>query len=147
MIRIPRLALFLGLAGVLPFALPAIALSFGIAAPFGLTWLGVQSLYALTILSFMSGCLWGFAAKAEDGRGYTLSTLPALLGFFLVLLVLPFSNGAAQAVNLAFCLLFPALLLLDLRAAKAGQTPPWWMQLRLLLTTLVVASLLAGAFV
>lgn len=143
MTQIPRAALILGLAGVLPFALPGLALLFGIDPPSGTPWQTIQIYYALTILAFMSGCLWGFAAKVEDSTGYALSTLPALYGFFVLVLVMPLSG---TWTTLLFALGFPALLLLDLRAARLGQSPTWWIALRVLLTSLVTLSLLIGAF-
>lgn len=143
MTKISRAALILGLAGVLPFALPVLAVLLGIDPPGGTPWQTIQIYYALTILAFMSGCLWGFAARLEDSLGYALSTLPALYGFFVLVLVMPLS-GAATTVLFAFG--FPALLLLDLRAARLGQTPIWWMPLRVLLTSLVTVCLLVGAF-
>ena len=144
MTQIPRAALILGLAGVLPFALPILALVLGLASPFGIPWQSVQILYGLTILAFMSGCLWGFAAKVEDSTGYALSTLPALYGFFVLVLVMPISSTATTVL---FAFGFPALLLLDLRAARLGQSPMWWNPLRVLLTSLVTVCLLVGAIV
>ncbi|MGR3468255.1 MAG: DUF3429 domain-containing protein, partial [Shimia sp.] len=90
---IPRSALLLGLAGVLPFlwgALTTLLPALGAAAlPLvGPRLIGpyVQLAYGAIILSFMSGVLWGFATKAGDwqGVGYALSTLPALWAFFMV---------------------------------------------------------------
>jgi hypothetical protein len=37
-----------------------------------------------------------------------------------------------------------ALLPIDWTAARAGLAPPWWMRLRLLLTTVVAACLVVG---
>jgi hypothetical protein len=141
MTKIPRVALILGLAGVLPFALPGLALVLGLASPFGTSWHAVQILYGLTILAFMSGCLWGFAAKGEDSTGYALSTLPALYGFFVLVLVTPIS---ITATTVLFALGFAGLLNLDRRAAGLGQAPVWWMPLRVLLTSLVVLCLIAA---
>jgi len=121
MTSIPRPALFLGLAGVLPFAASAIAGWMSPITVFFGGWDAILFAYGLTILSFMSGCIWAFSAKADDAIGYALSTLPALFG-----------------------LAFLGLLLLDRRAFLLGQTPDWWMRLRLLLTGLVILSLAIG---
>ena len=73
--RIPRPALLLGLAGLIPFLWsaathlsPALAGWAGqwlppmfLGAYVGLTW-------GTVILSFMSGVLWGFATRAEGGQ-------------------------------------------------------------------------------
>ncbi|WP_305969173.1 MULTISPECIES: DUF3429 domain-containing protein [unclassified Mameliella] len=148
MSRIPRSALILGLAGVLPFVWGVLTLlspglhDWGQGA-LGARFVGpyVQLFYGAVILSFMSGVLWGFATKAEGRRattGYVLSVLPALWAFFTT-----GGGETAAALNLTFG--FLALLLLDAAFWRWGLAPPWWMQLRILLTALVVACLLLTA--
>lgn len=137
--QIPPMALRLGLAGVIPFAASAVyAVATSGTAPF---IIHAASSYALAILCFMSGCIWAFAARAEDPTGIALSTVPTLLGWggFVLFLSELLSAPALFALMAA---LFAALLVLDLRAARTGQTPPWWMSLRLLLSSLVVFSLI-----
>jgi hypothetical protein len=141
---IPRPALILGLAGVLPFAAAVLAplavpTSRAFAAP-------ALILYGIVILSFMSGCIWAFAARENDWVGYGLSTLPALYGFFLPPLLVMGGIATLQEVPLFLAVGFLMLLGLDWRAQRLGQTPPWWMRLRLLLTALVVACLITGVF-
>ncbi|MEM6728645.1 MAG: DUF3429 domain-containing protein [Pseudomonadota bacterium] len=145
---IPRSALILGLAGVLPFlwgALTTVLPGIGAAA---LPYLNarligpfVQLWYGTIILSFMTGVLWGFATKAGDwqGWGYTLSTLPALFCFFFV------GRGADNSADMLI-VGFAALLGLDYLFFRRGLTPDWWMQLRVLLTALVVLCLTVGLF-
>jgi hypothetical protein len=146
---IPRSALLLGLAGVLPFAWgAATALSPALAA-WGGAWVGplflgtyVSLTYGTVILAFMSGVLWGFATKADGQEatiGYCLSVIPALWAFFMV-------NGdpADAAVNLATG--FASLVLLDWHFWKMGTAPDWWMRLRLLLTALVLLCLSVPIF-
>lgn len=145
--RVPRAALLLGLAGVLPFLwgalgrlAPGVAdLSLDVLGP-RLTGRTLLLLYGTIILCFMSGTVWGFATRAGgDGRGrhaavlYALSTAPALWALFL--------GFSAVALAIGFLL----LLLLDRHAQAAGLAPPWWMGLRLLLTALVVPCLLLAA--
>ncbi|MGP6086964.1 DUF3429 domain-containing protein [Antarctobacter jejuensis] len=142
--QIPRAALLLGLAGVLPFAWGALTILVPGLQDWGLAHIGprfvgpyVGLFYGAVILSFMSGVLWGFATKAESNRaatGYALSTLPALWAFFTT------GGGESRAaINLIFG--FLALLLLDYAFARWGLAPAWWLRLRVLLTTLVVACL------
>ncbi|MEM9350201.1 MAG: DUF3429 domain-containing protein [Pseudomonadota bacterium] len=143
---IPRSALILGLAGVLPFlwgALTTVLPEFGAAA---LPYLNarligpfVQLWYGAIILSFMSGVLWGFATKAGEWQvwGYALSTLPALYCFFFV------GAGADNSADMLI-LGFAGLLGLDYLFYRRGLTPSWWMQLRVLLTALVVGALTVG---
>ncbi|MGY9047257.1 membrane protein [Puniceibacterium antarcticum] len=146
---VPRSALILGLAGVIPFLWGALTLispglaDFGQDA-FGPRFIGpyVQLSYGIVILAFMSGVLWGFATKATGPRaatGYGLSVIPALWAFFMV------GGGPVSAgMNLIFG--FIGLLLLDWQFWRWGLAPQWWMQLRVLLTSLVVISLGVGVF-
>lgn len=141
---IPRSALFLGLAGLLPFLWGAVNVLYPPSLAWGGTMLSpmfkgtyVSLTYGTVILSFMSGVLWGFATKAKGpaaALGYGLSVIPALWAFFMV-------NGQPgdAAVNLAAG--FVGLLLLDFSFAGQGLTPPWWMRLRLILTAVVLACL------
>lgn len=144
--RVPPAALLLGLAGVIPFAWGAGTILVPAVGDWSLDALGrrltgrtLLLAYGAIILSFMSGVIWGFAARAGgEGRGrhaaalYALSTLPALWALFL----------GWSAVLLALALL--ALLPLDAHAQAAGLAPPWWMRLRLLLTALAVPCLAVG---
>ena len=144
MTQIPRSALILGLAGVIPFLWGAANVLFPVTVGWGGRWLSpmfmgtyVSLTYGTVILSFMSGVLWGFATKAtgrEAALGYGLSVIPALWAFFMV-------NGdpGNAAVNLAAG--FAGLLLLDASFARQGLAPAWWMRLRLLLTGIVLACL------
>jgi hypothetical protein len=145
--RIPPAALILGLAGLLPFLWGAATVVLPPLGDWGVRVLGprfagiyVGLAYGTVILSFMSGVLWGFAARAE-GRvaawAYALSVLPALWAFFTV------GGGAGPAtVNLIGG--FVALLVLDRVFWRQGLAPPWWMRLRVGLTAVVVPCLAVG---
>lgn len=147
--RIPTAALILGLAGVIPFAWGALTLLSEPLSDWGVRALGprfigpyVQLFYGSVILSFMSGVLWGFATKATDRQaatGYVLSVIPALWAFFMT------GGGPVSAgTNLIFG--FAGLLLLDWQFWRWGLAPAWWMQLRALLTGLVICCLAVGVF-
>lgn len=149
MTTIPRSALLLGLAGVLPFAWGALTLLSDSAATFGMTYIGprfvgpyVQLYYGAIILAFMSGVLWGFATKTDGSRattGYVLSVLPALWAFFM-------TGGGPVSAGLSLIFGYLGLLALDWAFWHWGLAPPWWMKLRTLLTALVVACLLVGVW-
>jgi hypothetical protein len=145
--QIPRGALILGLAGVLPFIWGALT---DMISPLQ-TWAGntisprlagqyVLIFYGTIILSFMSGVLWGFATRAS-GRtatvGYAVSTAPALWAFFMV-------GGAEDRAVQALIVGYLGLLCLDFGFWRLRLAPPWWMTLRTILTTLVLACLCAG---
>ncbi|PWR03928.1 DUF3429 domain-containing protein [Meridianimarinicoccus roseus] len=145
--RIPTAALALGLAGVLPFVWGALtdmnpALHGWAVRTLGPRFAGqyVLIFYGAVILSFMSGVLWGFAARTE-GRtaaiGFTVSVIPALWTFFLV-------GGGEDRATWALIAGFLGLLGLDYGFARVGLAPPWWMNLRSLLTVLVVGCLTLG---
>ncbi len=145
---IPRAALLLGLAGLIPFLWGVATLWSPALSRFGVEWFGprfvgphVQLFYGTVILAFMSGVLWGFATKAE-GRvaaiGYALSTLPALWAFL-------FAGGSANSAANYLGAGFVALLGLDYMFWRQGLAPPWWMHLRVVLTLVVVACLAVTA--
>lgn len=145
---IPRSALVLGLAGLIPFLWGAATLYLPALADFGATRFGprfvgphVQLFYGTIILAFMSGALWGFAANAEGAvaaTGYALSVLPALWAFFFV-------GGGPTSAAIYLATGFIALLGLDYMFWRQGLAPHWWMHLRVSLTVVVVACLAATA--
>ena len=144
MTDIPRSALWLGLAGVVPFvwgvltqmSVPLQDMATGGLGP---RFVGpyVQLFYGAVILSFMSGVLWGFATRAKGGHatlGYGLSVLPALWVFFT-------TGGGPVAATQALVMGFVGLLGLDYLFWRWGLAPAWWMRLRVLLSGLVLACL------
>ncbi|MFT5867979.1 MAG: hypothetical protein ACI8TF_000078 [Paracoccaceae bacterium] len=142
--KIPRSALILGLAGLIPFVWGAATYlsptlqSWG-GANLGPRFVGpyVQIFYGAIILSFMSGVLWGFATKATGAvaaTGYALSTLPALWAFFM-------TGGGPTSAALSLLAGFIGLLALDWMFWNQGLAPAWWLQLRVLLTSIVTACL------
>lgn len=145
MTQIPRSALFLGLAGLLPFLWGAATALSPELAQWGQMTLGgrfvgpyIQLFYGAIILSFMSGVLWGFATKATGKAataGYILSVIPALWAFFM-------TGGGPTTAAMNLIVGFLALLLLDWHFWRLELAPRWWMHLRILLTAIVIVSLL-----
>lgn len=136
---VPRVPLWLGLAGVLPFAIGMVVYAAG-----GI-WIVDQAFalrstlgYGAVILSFLGGTRWGMGVLLanEDKRDarLSLSVLPSLLGW--VALLLP---------------AFPALVLLAVAFAAQGAwdvgdaaddgAPSWFAHLRTVLTALVCSLL------
>lgn len=142
---IPKSALWLGLAGLLPFVWSVLTIYSPAAAQQTVALVGPRFIgpyvglaYGTVILAFMSGVLWGFATKAEGdmaATGYGLSVLPALWAFFMV-------GGGPVSAAINLMIGFVALLALDWFFAHWGLAPPWWMKLRILLTAIVLACLL-----
>jgi hypothetical protein len=146
---IPRSALLLGLAGLIPFVWGALTVMVPTLGQWGLMTLGgrfvgpyVQLFYGAVILSFMSGILWGFATKATGQiatASYILSVIPALWAFLM-------TGGGPTTAAVNLIVGFIALLLLDWHFWRLGLAPPWWMHFRGLLTIIVILSLLPVVF-
>ncbi len=144
---IPRPALLLGVLGLIPFVWGALTLLSDDLAQFGLTVFGprfigpyVQLSYGTVILAFMSGVLWGFSTRAQGtvaAWGYFLSVIPALWAFLFV-------GGGPYSAALYLIAGYAGLLGLDFLFWRHDLAPPWWMQLRVGLTVIVVACLSVG---
>lgn len=146
---IPRSALILGLAGLIPFVWGAVTVMVPELGQWGQMTLGgrfvgpyVQLFYGAIILAFMSGVLWGFATKATGSTAtasYILAVIPALWAFLM-------TGGGPTTAAVNLIVGFLALLLLDWHFWRLGLAPPWWMHLRGLLTAIVVLSFLPVVF-
>ena len=144
MTQIPRAALLLGLAGLIPFVWGALTASFPALAIWSVAHIGprftgpyVGLFYGAVILAFMSGVLWGFATRATGAvatSGYALSVIPALWAFFM-------TGGGPTSAGTYLIAGFIGLLGLDWLFWKQGLAPGWWLHLRLPLTVIVVACL------
>jgi hypothetical protein len=144
MTTIPRAALLLGHAGLLPVIWGALTTLSGGLNDWGTAALGprfvgpfVSLSYGTVILAFMSGVLWGFATKAdgpEAAVGYGLSVIPALWAFFFV-------GGGPTSAAIYLSAGFAGLLALDWSFWRQGLAPPWWMVLRAGLTAIVLLCL------
>jgi hypothetical protein len=142
--RVPTAAAWLGGLGLIPFI--ALSLASGLA-PGSLKMAALQGLlgYGAVILSFLGGVHWGAElvrsqARADhgiDARRLAISVIPSLVGWAALLL----------EPRLGLLLLaagFAAQLLVDLRATRQGLAPLWYPKLRKLLTTIVMAALIAA---
>lgn len=129
---IPRPALLLGAAGLLPsLAMPPLLAMGGEVAAFALQ---AGPAYGALIASFIGGAWWGLAANRVEGatlmRWLVLSVLPMLLAW--VALLLP-----AHAGLLLLAVIFALLPLADRAAQAAALAPAWWWRLRLPLSLLM----------
>lgn len=144
MISVARLAVLVGIAGLIPF----IAGTAGLFLMPGnsVAILAYFYLYSAGILAFMAGIYWPIAMQLEN-RCYPLSPLVTMLlsqAFFVAAgigLLLP---TAAQVV--VYTLAYAALYLVDARWMKI-YWPAWYRQMRLMLTTVVlVCQVTVGAW-
>ena len=129
---IPRPALLLGAAGLLPsLAMPVLLAAGDSAADFALH---AGPAYGALIASFIGGAWWGLAANKVGGAALTrwlvASVLP-MLAAWGALLVPP------QAGLLLLAVIFALLPLADRAAQAASLAPAWWWRLRLPLSLLM----------
>lgn len=141
MIAVARLAIVVGIAGLLPF----------LAAILGLFMMPTKSvaiisyfyLYSAGILAFMAGIYWPLAMQLEN-RCYPISPLVTMLlsqVFFVsagIGLLLPV---AAQIV--LYTVAYMALYVVDARW-MSGYWPQWYLKLRLVLTSIVLLCQVAA---
>ena len=127
----PRVAFWLGFAGLLPQALALTAVLAG--NPEGrFTALALAYAYAALILSFLGGMWWGLAAQA-NGRApmwvWFAAVAPSLIALASAL---PSATGEAWP-GPSLALLGVALLGslgVDYKLRSAGLCPAWWWRLR-----------------
>ena len=136
---IPKTALLLGLAGVLPFVifgLLAATLGGEIVTPKQADALLIG--YGAIILSFMAGVRWGLALTAHNKNDQAVqlavSVVPPLIAW--IAFFSPFAYGLPL---LAFT--HAALAVWDIRAMHNGRGPVWYAKLRMILTSLAVGIL------
>jgi len=139
--RVPAPAALLGAAGLIPFVACAAAAHLAPEAWRGAA-LGALAGYGATILAFMGGCRWGFAA-AGMGAGPTwrpmaVSVLPSLLAWGALALGGPWGLALLGAGLLA-------LWAADIALTRAGGAPAWWARLRAPLSVVAAVSLAVGA--
>ena len=129
-----RIALALGLLGLVPFA------GFGIAAwltpNIGLrfTFLQAEILWAAIILSFMAGARWAFTLTTPaPWRVMAFGLVPALS------LVAPFLPIGWAVLLLASG--FTGLLVSELMSGARREAPEWYAPLRIFLTIVALVCL------
>ena len=142
---VPSSALWLGAFGAIPFLGLAGATPF-LSGPAKLLAAHALAAYGAVILSFLGGVHWGLAVGSEHGSGrgklsarLAVSVIPSLVGWAGLLI------GEAMGLFI-LATAFAALLLVDLRAARLGESPPWYPRLRIPLSLIVIAALLVGAW-
>ena len=137
--NIPKAALILGLAGVLPFVvfgLLAITLGGGSVTPKLADTLLIG--YGAVILSFIAGVRWGLALtvpnESDQALQLTVSTVPSVIAWAACFM--PFAYGLPL---LAFT--HAAIAVWDIRAMHNGRGPVWYAKLRMILASLAVGIL------
>lgn len=144
--RIPRVALVLGLAGLIPFAASALA---GFSADSATSARGLHSLavYAAVILSFLGGVRWGALLTTPAGfdsfTAAVISVLPSILAWLALLLPAP----------IMMLLLLIGLVLQYLvdspfsPVENSAGVPLWYPSLRLILSAGAIVCVACGLYV
>ena len=142
---IPKAALALGWAGVLPFAAGAVGLFFVPLAGLSREDLTLPVLgYGAVILSFLGGVRWGAALSIRheptQARALALAVVPSLVAWVAVAL------HARPLIGLALLALAHVIQgLVDVRAAAAGELVGWYGRLRVQLASAATAALVVAA--
>lgn len=126
----PRLALWLGLSGLLPQLLCA-ALIFGHVDAWRFTAEAMAYFYAAVILSFLGGLWWGLAARADRVPGWlwVAAVIPSLIAFFSAwpwAVGEPWPGPSMTVLGLGLI----GALAVDWRLVRDGLAPGWWLRLR-----------------
>ncbi|MEM8749829.1 MAG: DUF3429 domain-containing protein [Pseudomonadota bacterium] len=138
-----RTAWLLSLAGIIPFAFLSLTLVLmeNSNPAYAILIDGLKT-YAAVILSFLGGIRWGNAlhSLSDEGAGTTfaISVVPSLVGWFSLLLPLPY-------VFAVLALAFAAQGAWDTFAGQFGVFGLWFARLRMVITG-CVAICLAVAF-
>ncbi|MBS8240124.1 DUF3429 domain-containing protein [Marinobacter lipolyticus] len=144
MIAVARLAILVGVLGLIPF-LTAITCLFSMPA-LSDNVIGWFYLYSAGILAFMAGVYWPIAMQLEQ-RCYPLSPLVTMVlsqVFFVVAGVGLLLTTRWQIA--LYTTAFLALYMVDARWMR-GYWPTWYLRLRLGLTSVVLAcQVAAGAW-
>lgn len=129
--RIPPPALWLGLAGLLPFIAGLCAVMFGSTPAQHLVGERMFLYYAATILAFLGGVRWGAALARPAWRPLLLAVAPSLIAFGALLL----DRGPALAVLGAT---FAVVGAADAGRRPGPEWPLWYRRLRIMLSVGVV---------
>jgi len=134
---LPRVATALGRAGLLPFCAAPLLIYLDPAR--GGFYAELIASYALAIICFLVGAWWGIALIRRSSLALVLSNAVVIVAFL----------GHALLQTPAFLLccaaLYPATVLVERRAAIFRAQPVYYATLRLHLTAVAVATLLATA--
>jgi hypothetical protein len=139
---LPPLAVLLGAAGVIPFAILGIL---SVATDSDASLRAVHALvgYGAVILAFLGGVHWGFTLAEPDQPRFVrarlaLGVIPSLLGWTALMLNLFFVPLLGLLLLIAG---FIGTLLVESRAQKRDLMPAGYLAMRWVITLLVVALL------
>jgi hypothetical protein len=132
-------AQLLGYAGLIPFV--AFSIGAWVDMPFIDSPHFLLQSYAAVILSFMGAIHWGMVISSPDneaGAQLFVSVVPPLLGWFA--LMLPQVTGYSLLI-----VSFISLCFYDGAVSRKFALPPWYVPMRVVLTSIVVLCLTLAA--
>ena len=138
--QVPKSVLLASLLGLIPMLLGvASTFDIGIGESFKEELIRIAIIYSGFILSFISGCVF-YVSSLERERVLLLwfSVIPVLLA--LLSIVIPFMQGFLLALG------FLMVLEIERKLHRLGSLPPWWLKLRLPMTSVVVLLLILLGF-
>lgn len=131
---LPRPAVLLGLAGIVPQAICLVLVIIG--GPYGWSALAGGCFYAAIILSFLGGMWWMAALLAgrNEAGVYLLAVMPSLAGWAALL---PWVAGLSWPMPslVALGLLLLASPLADRALSRRVPLPTGWLQLRMVMAS------------
>ena len=137
---VPPLAVLLGIAGLIPFAV----CGYGAVSSIGDRAAQALAAYGAVILAFLGGVHWGFALPEPKGRAERarlgLGVVPSLIGWLALLVMIAVGVEAGLALLVVG---FAALTAVEARAGKLGLMPPGYLALRYGLSAGVITILAA----
>lgn len=134
-----RLAYVLGLAGLVPFVLLTAGCALADSSMVGALING-QHAYGVAILSFLGGVHWGAAMMAPN---LSMSQARNAMCWGVTPSIIAWASTAAGGYSFAALIVgFLLAYAIDKRLYAWYPMPPWFIHLRLLLTSVVVACLL-----
>jgi hypothetical protein len=143
----PKVPLWLGLAGLIPFVALSLSLAFGVTLPLFAdadTMRVALVGYGVVILSFLGGVRWGVALGEErgepgaGGRDFIIAVVPSLVAWFAWFQPAPADVWWLVAAHIL-------LGLLDYGLACRVLVDEWFGRLRLGLSAVAAASLMLVA--
>ena len=139
---LPKLVAWLGYGGLIPFVVTALGAR--LDGAHGLFWSHALVCYGASIVSFLGALHWGFAMtvpEIDSRRRHALflwSVVPAIIAWIALLL-------PDRAALMLLVVTLGALLWRDRRLVGALALPGWYLPLRLKLSVVAAACLLAAA--
>ena len=135
---VPRTALWLGLAGLIPFVSGGIGVWLNVLGDIRFALPLIVLAYGCLIAAFLGGVRWGAAMQNNVANHLPRQLIIAIMPTLMALI--PFMLPLPQAFTLLI-VLFVAQGVLDLTAVQQTRLVDWYAPLRILLTIIAALSM------